>query len=155
MNSGPSWRSVAHFFWQTDATYRITSYSHLNRPAAKYVSRRSLHSWWVIRSPVPQRPKNPAIASLNCDAARWTSLSGEAPSSVPRTSSGMTICQSLLSFVPGSFIKTGPLELAVNCFLLLAYFQYYKPFLVARAYAAPPPDWRHVLGVRLRERTDK
>lgn len=33
---------------------------------------------------------------------------------------------------------TGPLELGVNCLLLLAYFRYYQPFLVARAYAAPP-----------------
>lgn len=33
---------------------------------------------------------------------------------------------------------TGPLELIVNCALLLAYFRYYRPFLVARAYAAPP-----------------
>jgi hypothetical protein len=33
---------------------------------------------------------------------------------------------------------TGPLELGVNCALLLAYFRYYQPFLVAKAYAAPP-----------------
>jgi len=33
---------------------------------------------------------------------------------------------------------TGPLELSVNCLLLLCYFRYYQPFLVARAYAAPP-----------------
>ncbi len=35
-------------------------------------------------------------------------------------------------------LLTGPLELGANCILLLAYFQYYRPFLVARAYAAPP-----------------
>ena len=35
-------------------------------------------------------------------------------------------------------LLTGPLELGVNCALLLAYFRYYRPFLVARAYAAPP-----------------
>ncbi|MCW2382230.1 MULTISPECIES: dipeptidyl peptidase 3 [unclassified Sphingobium] len=33
---------------------------------------------------------------------------------------------------------TGPLEIGVNCALLLAYFRYYQPFLTARAYAAPP-----------------
>ncbi|MEO9132557.1 MAG: hypothetical protein ABI240_15295 [Sphingomonas sp.] len=33
---------------------------------------------------------------------------------------------------------TGPMEIGVNCLLLLAYFRYYKPFLVPRAYAAPP-----------------
>jgi hypothetical protein len=35
-------------------------------------------------------------------------------------------------------LLTGPLELGVNCALLLAYFRYYQPFLRARAYAAPP-----------------
>ncbi len=35
-------------------------------------------------------------------------------------------------------LLTGPLELAANGLLLLAYFRYYRPFLVARAYAAPP-----------------
>lgn len=35
-------------------------------------------------------------------------------------------------------LLTGPLELGVNCILLLAYFRYYQPFLVARAVAAPP-----------------
>lgn len=35
-------------------------------------------------------------------------------------------------------LLTGPLELGVNCALLLAYFRYYRPFLAARAYAAPP-----------------
>lgn len=35
-------------------------------------------------------------------------------------------------------LLTGPLELGINCALLLAYFRYYQPFLVARAYAAPP-----------------
>ena len=35
-------------------------------------------------------------------------------------------------------LLTGPLELGVNCALLLAYFRYYQPFLAARAYAAPP-----------------
>lgn len=35
-------------------------------------------------------------------------------------------------------LLTGPLELGVNCALLLCYFRYYQPFLVARAYAAPP-----------------
>ncbi|WP_052507915.1 hypothetical protein [Sphingomonas hengshuiensis] len=35
-------------------------------------------------------------------------------------------------------LLTGPLELGVNCALLLAYFRYYQPFLVARTVAAPP-----------------
>jgi hypothetical protein len=35
-------------------------------------------------------------------------------------------------------LLTGPLELGVNCALLLAYFRYYEPFLRPRAYAAPP-----------------
>lgn len=35
-------------------------------------------------------------------------------------------------------LLTGPLEIGVNAALLLAYFRYYRPFLVARAYAAPP-----------------
>ncbi len=35
-------------------------------------------------------------------------------------------------------LLTGPLELGVNCALLLAYFRYYRPFLVMKAYAAPP-----------------
>lgn len=35
-------------------------------------------------------------------------------------------------------LLTGPLELGVNCALLLLYFRYYQPFLRARAYAAPP-----------------
>lgn len=35
-------------------------------------------------------------------------------------------------------LLTGPLELAVNGALLLCYFRYYRPFLTARAYAAPP-----------------
>ncbi len=35
-------------------------------------------------------------------------------------------------------LLTGPLELGINCALLLAYFRYYQPFLVACAYAAPP-----------------
>ncbi|MBN9517506.1 hypothetical protein J0H58_03150 [bacterium] len=35
-------------------------------------------------------------------------------------------------------LLTGPLELGVNCALMLAYFRYYQHFLLARAYAAPP-----------------
>jgi len=35
-------------------------------------------------------------------------------------------------------LLTGPLELGVNCALLLCYFRYYQHFLVPRAYAAPP-----------------
>jgi len=35
-------------------------------------------------------------------------------------------------------LLTGPLEIGANAALLLAYYRYYRPFLVARAYAAPP-----------------
>ena len=35
-------------------------------------------------------------------------------------------------------LLTGPLELGVNCLMMLAYFRYYQHFLIARAYAAPP-----------------
>ena len=35
-------------------------------------------------------------------------------------------------------LLTGPLELGVNCALMLCYFRYYQHFLVPRAYAAPP-----------------
>jgi hypothetical protein len=35
-------------------------------------------------------------------------------------------------------VITGPAELAVNALLLLGYFRYYQPFLVARAEPAPP-----------------
>lgn len=46
----------------------------------------------------------------------------------------------LNTFITGAprQLITGPLEIGVNCALLLAYFRYYQPFLVARAYAAPP-----------------
>lgn len=37
-----------------------------------------------------------------------------------------------------SGILTGPTELGVNVLLLLAYFQHYKPFLIAKAPVAPP-----------------
>jgi hypothetical protein len=37
-----------------------------------------------------------------------------------------------------SGVLTGPPELGVNCLLMLAYFQYYKPMLSAKARAAPP-----------------
>jgi hypothetical protein len=33
---------------------------------------------------------------------------------------------------------TGPVELGVNCALMLCYFRYYQHFLIPRAYAAPP-----------------
>ena len=33
---------------------------------------------------------------------------------------------------------TGPVELGVNCVLMLCYFRYYQHFLIPRAYAAPP-----------------
>ena len=35
-------------------------------------------------------------------------------------------------------LLTGPLEIGANAALLLAYYRYYRPFLVARPYAAPP-----------------
>jgi len=35
-------------------------------------------------------------------------------------------------------LLTGPLELGVNCALMLCYFRYYQHFLIPRAYAAPP-----------------
>ncbi len=35
-------------------------------------------------------------------------------------------------------VISGPAELAANCLLLLGYFQYYRPFLVAKADPAPP-----------------
>lgn len=46
----------------------------------------------------------------------------------------------LNTFITGAprQLITGPLEIGVNCALLLAYFRYYQPFLTARAYAAPP-----------------
>ncbi len=46
----------------------------------------------------------------------------------------------LNTFITGAprQLITGPLEIGINAALLLAYFRYYQPFLVARAYAAPP-----------------
>ena len=37
-----------------------------------------------------------------------------------------------------SGVLTGPPELGINCALMLAYFQYYRPMLMAKAHAAPP-----------------
>jgi hypothetical protein len=46
----------------------------------------------------------------------------------------------LNTFVTARFIgiTTGPAELGINCALLLAYYGYYRPFLVARTRASPP-----------------
>lgn len=46
----------------------------------------------------------------------------------------------LNTFITGAprQLITGPAELGINAALLFCYFRYYRPFLRARAYAAPP-----------------